>query len=123
MWTYSQTSGAFRGGVGTTVIVSRGYSGAGEGKNNPMLQAKPNVGPIPQGRWTITAIFDSAAHGPRCLRLAANPGTVTFGRDGFLIHGDSMARPGEASQGCIILPRSVREYVWQSGDRHLEVTA
>lgn len=121
MWTYSQSTGEFRGAGGD--VVSYGYSGNREGKNNPLLQAKPDTGPIPRGAWTITAVFDSPTHGPYCLRLAANPKTVTFGRDGFLIHGDSVKFPGEASKGCIILPRRIREYVWTSGDRHLEVIA
>ena len=51
MWTYSQTTGEFRGISGD--VLARGYSGSGEGKNNPLLQAKPNVGPIPRGNWTI----------------------------------------------------------------------
>jgi hypothetical protein len=39
------------------------------------------------------------------------------------MHGDSKEHPGCASQGCIILPRPVREQVWHSGDRELEVRA
>ena len=30
-----------------------GYSGHGEGKNNPAMQKVPNVGPIPVGKYTI----------------------------------------------------------------------
>lgn len=44
------------------------------------------------------------------------------GRSGFLIHGDSIAHTGQASHGCIILPRSVREQIAASGDDELEVT-
>ena len=47
----------------------------------------------------------------------------THGRSGLLMHGDSKEHPGSASHGCVILPRSVREEVWQSGDRDLEVVA
>jgi hypothetical protein len=39
------------------------------------------------------------------------------------MHGDSIKARGCASRGCIILPRSVRELVWQSGDTVLEVVA
>ena len=45
-----------------------------------------------------------------------------FGRDGFLIHGDSIVHTGQASQGCIILPRSIREQIAASEDDELEVT-
>jgi hypothetical protein len=50
-----------------------------------------------------------------------DPGTETFGRGEFRIHGDSIAHPGTASHGCIILPRAVRDAIWRSGDRALEV--
>jgi hypothetical protein len=53
------------------------------------------------------------------LKPAAS--TNTFGRSGFLMHGDSTQSPGSASQGCIIMPRPVREQVWNSGDRDLKV--
>ncbi|HYE46677.1 MAG TPA: hypothetical protein VEA44_12995, partial [Caulobacter sp.] len=43
------------------------------------------------------------------------------GRSAFRIHGDSVRAPGTASKGCIILPRAVREAIWRSGDRDLEV--
>jgi hypothetical protein len=44
-----------------------------------------------------------------------------FGRSGFLIHGDSIIRPGTASRGCIILAREIREQIAASGDADLEV--
>ena len=56
-------------------------------------------------------------------RLKPCADTPTFGRDGFLLHGDSKESPGRASHGCVIMPRSVREQVWKSGDRDLEVVA
>lgn len=45
-----------------------------------------------------------------------------FGREGFLIHGDSIVHMGQASHGCIILPRSIREQIAASGDDEIEVT-
>lgn len=119
MWTYSQSTGEWRGVAGD--LVAHGYSGCGDCKNRPDCQGVKNKGPIPRGRWQIIAEFDSPSHGPFCLRLQPNDGTDTLGRDGFLIHGDSVKFPGEASQGCIILPRRIREYIWQSGDIDLEV--
>lgn len=105
-------------------FVSKGYSGAGEGKNNPAYQRVHNVGPIPQGKWNIVSLTEeNTSHGPYVLHLAPCDGTDTFGRSGFLIHGDSIPHPGTASQGCIILPRNIRESVWASGDRDLSVIA
>jgi len=57
------------------------------------------------------------------LKLNPAPSTDTHGRGGFLMHGDSKEHPGSASHGCVILPRAVREEVWNSGDRELEVVA
>jgi len=121
MWTYIQKTGelSFNG-----AHVENGYSGADEGKNNPSLQAVHDVGPIPQGEWTITGPpFNSPDHGPFVLRLMPSNGTNTFGRAGFLMHGDSSEHPGCASKGCIIMPRTVREKVWTSGDTELRVFA
>jgi hypothetical protein len=57
------------------------------------------------------------------LKLNPAAATETFGRSGFLMHGDSKEHPGCASHGCVILPRAVREQVWTSGDSDLEVLA
>ena len=54
--------------------------------------------------------------------LAPEPGTETFGRSGFMIHGDNIKAPGTASEGCIIQVRAIREAFWNSGDREIEVT-
>ena len=69
-----------------------------------------------------TALRETGAStGPFTLVLAPAPGTETHGRSAFRIHGDSIRLPGTASHGCIILPRPVREAIWASGDRDLEV--
>ena len=120
-WTYAQKSGELQQ---DGKPVATGYSGAGAGKNNPALENVPNVGPIPQGNWTIAGPpADTAGHGPYVLKLNPEASTETFGRGGFLMHGDSKEHPGCASHGCVILPRAVREQVWNSGDRELEVLA
>lgn len=118
MWRYDQSSGELtRNGR----FVARGYSGHAAGKNNPDLEAKVATGPIPRGRWKITGPpYNSANVGPYALRLQA-VGHTAHGRSAFLMHGDSARAPGTASKGCIIMPRNVRELVWNSGDRDLEV--
>lgn len=121
MWTYAQKTGELQQNgkkVGT------GYSGFDNGKNNPTMQSVQNVGPIPQGDWTISGPpFNSPDHGPFVLHLTPVDPDQTFGRSAFLMHGDSIKAPGEASRGCIIMPRVVREQVWNSNDRDLEVVA
>jgi hypothetical protein len=122
MWNWQQVGELwYRDATGASFI-ERGYSGFGVGKNNPAMQSIHNVGPIPQGDWTITGLtIENTPHGPYVLHLAPCENTITFGRSGFLIHGDSRQHPGTASQGCIILPRAIRERIWQSNDRHLVV--
>jgi len=119
MWTWDQSAGLLtRAGQSW-----RGYSGAGRGKNNPAMQAAVGVGPIPQGLWTVIARRDSPSTGPCTLVLVPDSNNETFGRSEFRIHGDSIAHPGTASHGCIILPRAVLDAIWASGDRRLEVIA
>jgi hypothetical protein len=117
-WRYEQATGHLsRDGI----YFTRGYAGAREGKNNPAMQTVPNVGPLPVGRYAMTAIMDLSDKGPRCIRLVQIEGP-TFGRSGFLIHGDSMTHPGDASEGCIIVGgRTNRELIWGTKDRELEV--
>jgi hypothetical protein len=124
MWTWDQSAGTLsRDGV----VISRGYSGKGAGKNNPAMEAVRGTGPLPRGRYRIGAPRTSARTGPFAMDLFpvdATPGDTrhdTTGRSAFQIHGDSVKAPGTASSGCIILPRAVRERIWNSGDHVIEV--
>lgn len=108
MWTYEQRTGRlFRDGV----HVGTGYSGHDKGKNDPDLQHVPRVGPIPVGFYEIGEPFDSSSHGPYVMRLNPHEENEMYGRDGFLMHGDSKLMPGTASLGCIVQSRDVRELV------------
>jgi len=123
MWTWDQSAGRLSRNGETW----NGYSGKGRGKNNPSLQGVQGVGPLPRGRWKIVGRYDSKSVGPCTLTLFAADEPVpddvheATGRSAFRIHGDSVRAPGTASKGCIILPRAVREAIWRSGDRDLEV--
>lgn len=119
-WRYSQTSGELRTPAGT--VVGIGYSGHGSGLNNPAMQQVENVGPIPRGEWRIGAFFDDpGGKGPMVAHLTP-VAAETFGRDGFMIHGDNEAMDHSASEGCIVLPRGVRQMLMTSEDRSLIVT-
>lgn len=122
MHCYVQSTGCWYDRDGQ--LRGRGYAGSPKGKNNPLMQAVHSTGPIPQGQWSIEGPpFDTATHGPHVLRLNPAPGTQTFGRAGFLIHGDNMGDPGNGSEGCIVLDRTVRDWIWSSGDLDLLVVA
>lgn len=118
MWTYRQTSGEM---LHDGVLAGTGYSGHSEGRNSPAHQSEARVGPIPQGRYIIGQPYHHPHLGPIVMNVDAEPGTNTFGRDLFRIHGDSTNH--DASLGCIILGPSVRAAIAASHDRELTVTA
>jgi hypothetical protein len=120
MWSYFQFNGSF---WYNHDWVADGYSGHGDGLNNPSMESVVNVGPIPRGDWTIGEAVDDPKLGPLAMALIPYPQTNTFGRTSFFVHGDSLEYPGleEASHGCIILSRSIRELIAASPDRYLEV--
>jgi hypothetical protein len=120
LWTYIQKTGELYNGRGHCTGV--GYAGNGDGKNNPAMQSIVGVGPLPCGWYTIDPeLFDHPHCGKDCLRLYPHKGNTMYGRDGFLIHGDSIHKPGTASDGCIIQCHNVRVFVAVSGDTLLQV--
>lgn len=100
-------------------LLTTGYSGKGQFKNDPNSEALHNRGPIPQGNYFIGDPIDTQTHGPHVLPLTPSPANIMFGRSGFLIHGDSIVDPGNASEGCIILPLFARESISSSEDSEL----
>lgn len=118
MWSYKISSGE----ISRDSFSAVGYSGQPECKNDPTKCGIHNKGPIPQGRYTIGQPIDTKTHGPFVLPLTPAAANEMYGRSGFLIHGDSVVHPGTASEGCIIMPRNVREEIHESGDNQLEVT-
>jgi hypothetical protein len=96
-----------------------GYSGHGAGKNNPEKEKEKNVGPIPQGVYKISA--------PREYKKMANCFDLTpIGHDAqkrteLMIHGDSIASPGTASRGCIVVSADIRKKIAESGVTILRV--
>ena len=118
-WVYSQSTSEL---THNGQHVATGYSGAGPGRNNPDMQSSQGQGPIPQGSYTIGAAHQGAHTGPVTMNLDPQAGTNTYGRDLFRVHGDSIAHPGQASEGCVILPPNVRQQMSASPDRTLTVT-
>jgi hypothetical protein len=117
-WKYVQANGNL---IYADQLITTGYSGFEESKNRPECERLKGIGPIPRGRYHIGERFESESHGPVCMHLSPLKGTETYGRDGFLIHGDSVRRPGTASHGCVILDRHTRLLIATSHDRELEV--
>jgi hypothetical protein len=120
MWTFDVVKGEFRDPDGK-LVTAAAYAGHGDGKNNPALEYLHDVGPLPRGTYTIGAPHTDPEKGPLVMPLIARPDVDTFGRGGFLIHGDSIDAPGTASHGCIILPRFARQLVADSTERTVQV--
>ena len=55
------------------------------------------------------------------MRLTPYVENQMCGRDGFMIHGDSSAHPGAASDGCIVLNLPYRKIIAASKDKILVV--
>jgi len=123
MWIYRQATGQ----ITRTLSIADdavGYSGHGDGRNNPEAQATRVIGPIPRGYWTIGPPRDVMApgpHGPFVLPLLPHRDTETFGRTGCLIHGDAIEHPGAPSDVCLVFSRDMRERIAGSGDTLLLV--
>lgn len=121
MWVYQQSTGKIWNPSG--VCLGQGYAGRGDGKNNPAMQQAQIKGPLPCGDYTIGPAYHHPHLGPVCMDLTPDPSNLMFGRSLFRLHADSVDHPGEASEGCIVQARSVRDAVAASSDRHLHVVA
>ena len=94
---------------------------SGRPGTTPLDQSKKNIGPIPEGNYTIrpkeadcttnwlgTLLRRTQGDWGRCrVPIEPEPGTETFGRGGFKCHGGDT--PGSA--GCIDLGSRDREFV------------
>lgn len=105
-------------------LLAVGYSGHGQGLNNPAWQDHVGVGPIPCGRYTIGAVRDPPDHlGPVAMPLEPHSDNNMHGRSAFWIHGDNASLNHSASDGCLILARGFRQQIADSYVRDLTVVA
>ena len=115
MWTYRQLDGELEH---NGEFAGTGYSGRGEGRNNPAWENVANAGPIPRGLYKIDHPRHSDRLGPLVMNLEP-VGHDALGRSMFRIHGDS--KNHDASHGCIILGPLLRASIASSGDTYLTV--
>jgi len=114
-WQYNQSSGEMSF---NKKVVATGYAGKGAAKNDPTKENVPYSGPIPRGKYKIGAAYKHNSLGPIVMNL--DPiGHNALGRKLFRIHGDNAT--GTASEGCIIMPRFVRDKISKSTDKVLIV--
>ena len=123
-WTYAQKTGILSHNGQT---VATGYAG-GEcgrspiGKNNPAMQNVPKVGPLPCGKYTFGTPVPQSHLGSFAIPLQPSPYNEMFGRSDFYCHGDTTPS-GNASEGCVIVPRAIRNAMAASPDQELEVVS
>lgn len=109
--TYDPATGAFAiWNGGNPVHVATGYSGNGDGLNNPALEHERAVGPLPQAVWRIGAPTKHQRLGPNAFPLTLAFGSA-YGRSGFFIHGDNRKGDRSASSGCIVLGPKDRQKI------------
>ncbi len=120
-WTWDQSAGTMTDPDGK--FLAGGYSGKRSGMNNPAKQHMRAYGPIPQGMWRIGTPRRSTRTGPHVMDLTPMPGTETFGRSAFQIHGDNGKGNRSASSGCIILGPQFRTAIGRSPVKLLKVVA
>lgn len=97
------------------------YSGRPEFWNDSANECVSNKGPLPRGTYTIGPAFNHPRTRAYTMRLTPFIENQMCGRDGFMIHGNSVAHPTQASDGCIILNLSGRKIINGSTDKILVV--
>ena len=109
-------------------LLTVGYAGGNmglnpEGKNNPSMQDRHNIGPLPCGLYTFNQVEDSPTLGPFAIPLIPDSNNQMYGRSHFYVHGDDIKHPGCGSKGCIVVPRFARGSMWYSNDHSIKVVA
>ena len=105
-----------------------GYSGGNCGKNpdgvnNPAMCRVHNIGPIPPGMYMHGLAVDHSQLGNFAIPLLPFDANEMWGRTGFFMHGDNSAMNKSASDGCIVMPLTIRQRFYLSTDHVLEVVA
>lgn len=131
MWQYVQDTGGMYTPSGS-LLKPLGYAGAWDGvnaggpsdsRNKPDLQCVKDRGPIPRGTYTIGTEYKDPQRGPITMALDPDAGNNMCSpkRDLFRIHGDKIGAEGQASDGCIIMGKTIRQTISASADRRLRV--
>jgi len=111
---YYQNTGRFHGGSGNYEINTKGYSGQGEGYNNPAKQCVVNTGPLPATTYKLAScvnVMHETTQRPCAFYLDPQKPSEMCGRSAFFIHGCACCTSGDdtnpptagCSAGCIVL--------------------
>ena len=118
-WTFEIPTGKYFNPEGEEI--STGYAGHGVGVDNVDFESIADIGPIPEGSYHMGEAYTDPESGPLTIRLTPLPGTNTYDRDGFKIHGDSITHPGQASLGWAVADHPTRVAMSESTDQVFDV--
>lgn len=119
MYTYRQSTGElFDKDMN---LLTKGYAGHGDGKNNPDMEGWANIGPLPCGLYSIGLPLDKPTTGQFSLPLIPREPYAMYGRSSFYMHGEDANNPGNASTGCPVIERKIRELINSGTDKLLNV--
>lgn len=117
---YRQSTGEWFGPDGR--LWATGWSGHTDGRNNPLMQSRHGIGPLPVGIYIIGDPVDPPDHlGLLAMPLTPDATNEMFGRGDFYIHGANPVYPELSSDGCIVLGKSVRQRICDAPEDRLEV--
>lgn len=115
-------------------VIGKGYSGHGEGLNNPAFEQLHDIGPTPRGIYIAELIADKDGNpidykhkSAPVFRLIPEPETNTFGRSGFLMHGHEKgeiigkSETENSSLGCMVQEHATRVQVMIATDKRIHV--
>lgn len=118
-WVYKVSTHSFY--LNGTHQFNANYSGRPGFKDDSAKECVKGKGPLPRGTYTIGSAFYHRKTKGWTMRLTPYVENQMCGRDGFMIHGDSSAHPGEASDGCIVLNLPYRKIIAASNNKILVV--
>lgn len=99
MFIFEQSTGR---SLNNGLVLGTGHAGNGAGLNNPAQQAGHNIGPLPQGNYTIMPEASNPQLGIVAMALVPDKDNEMFGRAGFYIHAPVL------SEGCIVQELTTR---------------
>ena len=133
MWLFEITAGKMYDNAGK--VLGKCYAGGNLGTvpvavDNPAYEGQKDVGPLPEGWYTLGQFLQDTHLGPTAIALVPDPTNDMRGRGGFYIHWNKGPAPGQqtpainASEGCIVMIDGTQiQTIWNSNDHRLLVVA
>lgn len=120
-WMFNISAGAISQ---DDTYIGDAYAGAPGYVDEPDAEGMVGKGPLPEGWYTMCPpINKPESVGEYAIELIPDPENDMKGRSGFFCHGDNPQMNHSASDGCIVAVLPIRQRMWTSGDRRIEVVS